>query len=341
MLSKVAKALSGNSSFNFQGPSTQSNPSDTPSGTNSQRTSPNPQQNGLYASLFNDKTVHGRTTIIQPPKPSKKQLEAKKKQQKRDRRLILIKESMETFENVNSLEIRTKINQELTIERHTLSPVISTITKSLTKNLIITTTDDYTAEFLLEHVDILARHLKFKEAKRDIAFHKVVCHGVSLQFDREDMPELIKTELATFNKSLNLNVVGKPYWLTSEEKRRSGQRAGSLVIAFATEEEATRARRNRLNIGGNSARVEILHAVLPTTQCSNCCGYGHLQQRCPKSSKCKFCAQNHHTREHSCDTCQTTGMHCTHTQSKCINCGEKHTADSSQCQARPIQHPEC
>jgi hypothetical protein len=79
------------------------------------------------------------------------------------------------------------------------------------------------------------------------------------------MPELIRNKITTFNKHLNLSIVRAPYWLTSEEKRRSGQRAGSLVIAFSTKEQARRARRERLNLGGTSVRTEELGSVLPTT----------------------------------------------------------------------------
>lgn len=341
ILSKVTKSMSGNNTLHFQPLTTQNTPP-----TNSQQTplegghtnlpqTSNNQQKGLYSSLFNDKSTHGSSRVIQPPKPSKKQLESKKKQQKRDKRLILIKESTESFENVNPLELRTNINAQFTADGHALSPVISTISKSMTKNLIITTTDDYSADLLIQNIDILAQHLKFKEAKRDTQFFKIVCHGVSLQFDRPDMPELIKNEITTFNKHLNLTIVGTPYWLTSEEKRRSGQRAGSLVIAFSTEEQARRARRERLNLGGTSVRTEELRSVLPTTQCSNCNGFGHLQQRCPKPTTCRFCAGRHHTRQHPCDICQTTGVPCLHTIYKCANCSESHAADNTDCDARP------
>ena len=341
ILAKVTKSMSGNNASNSQPFTTQNTPPansqpTAPEGghTNTQQSSNN-QQNRLYSSLFNDKTTHGPSRTIQPPKPTTKQQEAKKKQEKRNKRLILIKESTETFENVNPLELRTKINAQLKADRHALSPVISTISKSMTKNLIITTTDDYSADFLIQNTDILAQHLKFKEAKRDTPFFKIVCHGVSLQFDRPDMPELIKDEITTFNKHLNLTIVGTPYWLTSGEKRRSGQKAGSLVIAFSTEEQARRARRERLNLGGTSVRTEELRSVLPTTQCSNCNGFGHLQQRCPKPTTCRFCAGRHHTRQHPCDICQTTGVPCLHTIYKCANCSESHAADNTDCDARP------
>ena len=116
----------------------------------------------------------------------------------------------------------------------------------------------------------------------------LVCHRVLIGFDRIDMLDIIQTKLDTSNKPVKLKMVGTPYWLTSEEKRQSGQRATSLVIAFRTEEDANRAKRNRICLGSVTVRVEKLHAVLPTTQCNNCSSFGHIQQRCPKPSTCKF-----------------------------------------------------
>ena len=50
--------------------------------------------------------------------------------------------------------------------------------------------------------------------------------------------DLIKDEIRTFNKGLN--PVGTPYWLTPANKRPH-QLAGSVVVAFATLEEANKA----------------------------------------------------------------------------------------------------
>ena len=50
--------------------------------------------------------------------------------------------------------------------------------------------------------------------------------------------DLIVEEITTFNK--DLVPIGTPYWLTPSEKRLN-QRAGSIVVAFATANEASRA----------------------------------------------------------------------------------------------------
>ena len=78
---------------------------------------------------------------------------------------------------------------------------------------------------------------------------------------------LIIEEIKTFNK--DLVPIGIPYWLTSAEKRLN-QYAGSVVVAFATPEEANRAIQHRLYIAGTSVRVEKLYSTASTTQCQKC-----------------------------------------------------------------------
>ena len=80
---------------------------------------------------------------------------------------------------------------------------------------------------------------------------------------------MIIDEIRTFNKNLDLNPIGTPYWITSSE-RRPFQRVGSVAIAFSIEAEANRAIRNRLYIAGISVRVEKLFSTARTTQYSKC-----------------------------------------------------------------------
>jgi hypothetical protein len=125
--------------------------------------------------------------------------------------------------------------------------------------------------------------------------------------------------------------IGTPYWLTSEAKRMN-QLASSIVVAFATEGEATRAIRQRLYIGGASVRVEKLYSVAPTTQCGKCQGYGHLDSHCKKGPRCQLCSENHATPQHKCSTCSIKGARCPHLAPKCSNCKGAHTANSETCE---------
>jgi hypothetical protein len=141
--------------------------------------------------------------------------------------------------------------------------------------------------------------------------------------------DLIIEEIKTFNKGFN--PIGTPYWLTSPE-RRTSQRAGSVVVAFATKEEAKRAMKNRLYIAGISTRVEKYYSTAPTTQCTKCQGFGHLDSYCKKTASCRLCAEKHTTIQHYCTSCKTKGTKCLHLEPKCSNCKLAHTADFRQCE---------
>ena len=152
---------------------------------------------------------------------------------------------------------------------------------------------------------------------------------------------VIKDEILTFNKGLDLEPIGEPHWLTSREKRMDpNQLHGSIIISFRKEEDARKAIRNRLQIAGISARVEKLHSTSPLTQCTNCWGFGHLPQYCKRTPTCRICAKEHATQQHHCPTCQSAGKPCQHTTFKCANCGGSHSADSKRCELSPSHATE-
>lgn len=141
--------------------------------------------------------------------------------------------------------------------------------------------------------------------------------------------DLIKTEISTFNKGLE--PIGTPYWLTTAEKR-ANKRAGAIVVAFATEMEATSAIRNRLYIAGTSVKVEHYHSTAPSTQCQRCQGFGHKESYCKRQISCGLCSESHTTKQHACNVCHVTGAKCSHLAPKCSNCKEAHTANSKSCE---------
>ena len=141
--------------------------------------------------------------------------------------------------------------------------------------------------------------------------------------------DLVKEEIQVFNKGLN--PIGTPYWLTSASKRES-QLAGSIVVSFATEAEASRAIRQRVYIGGISARVDKLYTIAPSIQCSKCQGFGHLENLCRRRINCRLCSEPHATSQHICNICKAKGTKCPHLVPKCSNCKSSHTADYRQCE---------
>jgi len=111
-------------------------------------------------------------------------------------------------------------------------PVVASVTKSTTdnQNIVLTTTDAYTSDYLIANQAIWETLVPFELAQKDTPWYKVVIHGVpTADFNNSDGMTMIIDEIKTFNKGLN--PIGTPYWLSSAEKR-STQRAGSVAVAL-------------------------------------------------------------------------------------------------------------
>ena len=227
----------------------------------------------------------------------------------------------------SALAVRNRINNAFS-EKGIKEPVINTVTKSLGNNLILSTTQSFDSTFLLQHQDLWKPIVPHKAVQKDQIWYKVVCHGIPIA-DFEDNLEMVNSEIRTFNKGLS--PIGKPYWLTSKTAR-ANQRAGSVVVSFATLEEAQKAIKHRLYIAGISVRVQKYHTINQDTQCQNCQGFGHLTNRCKNGARCGLCAENHATSTHSCNSCATMAKSCLHLIPKCANCGKNHVASEKDCE---------
>jgi hypothetical protein len=252
------------------------------------------------------------------------------KNQKKPNRLILIKSPTGSNSTFSPLAVRNAFNKAFS-DKGVKGPVVATVSKTLSqKNIVITTTSTFSADFLLENRSIWEHVIAFQSAQKDEPWHKVVLHGVPItDFNTPTGMDLVVEEITTFNK--DLVPIGTPYWLTPLENRLV-QRAGSVVVAFATANEASRAIRHRLHIAGISVRVEKLYSTASSTQCSKCQGFGHLDTYCKRSPICRLCGELHTTQQHKCNTCSAKGSKCVHLVPKCTNCKEAHTADFKSCE---------
>lgn len=244
------------------------------------------------------------------------------------RRVILVQDPTKTY-NMSPLEVRNRINHAFAT--HSVKgPVVNLVARTNTKNIAINTTEEYTADFLLEKKEVWEHLIPHISAQKDQPWFKVVAHGIPLaDFNHESGMEMIKEEVETFNKGLH--PIGMPYWISTKDNRMV-KNAGSVAIAFATEQEANRAIQNRLFIAGISVRVSKFYSVAATTQCQNCQGFGHLDSYCRRLPICALCGDKHSTQQHLCSVCKTKGKTCTHLEFKCANCGGNHQASSKTCE---------
>ena len=162
----------------------------------------------------------------------------------------------------SAIVVRNAINKAFK-DKGVLEPVVASVSRSLNKNLVLTTTTSFTGTYLLEKKPIWENLVPCREAVKDEPWSKVVLHSVPIaDVDTPNGMDLVLEEIKTFNK--NLNPIGKPYWLTPIEKRQN-QLAGSIVVSFATDKEATLAIRKRVYIAGISARVKKYYTIAPST----------------------------------------------------------------------------
>lgn len=271
----------------------------------------------------------GRYNIAPGVGPSDQEMLAPKKSTKSpDRRLVLVLHTT-TQGLPTPREIRDKFNKEFAAKGYT-KPVISLVTESRTKkSIILTTTDQFDADFLLANKAIWEALLPIQRAAKDESWYKVVIHGLPIKdFNTEEGLLLIHDEIKTFN---GLTTVGTPFWLTHESKRNS-QLFGSIVVSFSNEADYKKALTKRMNIAGLGLRTEKLILTPKTYRCENCQQFGHLENRCKRPTICRVCADSHATPQHSCGTSGCLkGQACKHMEPKCANCGENHQASFKRC----------
>ena len=260
--------------------------------------------------------------------PSDRNLHPAQGKAKAARRVIFIQKA-DTNLDISPLKDRNLLNNAFAA-KGIKGPVVNLVSKTSSGNIAITTTEEYTADFFLEKKEIWEKIIPHEAVQKDQPWYKVVAHGIPLaDFNHESGMEMIKSEVMIFNKGLK--PIGLPHWISSEENRNKN-RAGSVAIAFATEEEANRAIRNRLYIAGISTRVTKYFTVAPTTQCLKCQAFGHLDNYCRREAKCGLCGEKHSTQQHYCSACKTKGKECKHLAPKCANCSEQHKSSSRTCQ---------
>lgn len=256
-----------------------------------------------------------------------------KKSQKEDlrkRQLVLITSEEDRNQPINSLALRNQINQKFATTAKTPKPVVASITKSHGKqNIILTTTEDFDADFLNKHKEVWKPLFKFTREQKIENWAQIVAHGVPFEpvFLGEDGATALKDEIETFN---DISVVGRVRWLS--KARRENQRSGSIVFAVASEEiRSAILKRHRITIAGGTAAVVKYLPATPSAQCGRCQRFGHATDSCRRTA-CRLCAAPHKTGEHQCSSCNTIGRPCEHTVAKCINCKGTHFANSKDCE---------
>lgn len=260
-------------------------------------------------------------------------------QRKKDlqkRQIILSTEDERKAEAICPLAQRNAINNALK-QQASSKPVIASVKLSAKKNIILTTTEDFTADFLLKHAESwkLAMQAPCTKVQKQENWAQVVAHGVYMHDSFLASTANLKEEIETFN---NITIKGNPRWLLKREKREiahtlpQAQRYASIVFAVESEEERQKLLRKRqISVAGRVVYLQKFQDITPKTQCYSCYKLGHNSEMC-RSRGCKFCNEPHFTKDHaSCTECKLIGRRCRHQKLCCRNCQKEHVATNKDC----------
>ena len=138
-----------------------------------------------------------------------------------DNRLVLIKSllydrasEMGTF---SPIQLRNAFNKAFA-DKGIQGPVVATVSRSLQRNIVVTTTPSFSASFLLEKKAIWEHVVPYKSAQIDTPWFKVIIHGIPIiEFDTTTGMQLVVNEIKTFNKGYS--PIETLYWLITASKR--------------------------------------------------------------------------------------------------------------------------
>jgi hypothetical protein len=230
-------------------------------------------------------------------------------------------------------QIRNAINFAFLTEKDIKSPVIASIRSSQSnQSLILTTMENFNSDFLYENESIwkeeVEKALNSKiQIEKEEKWGKMVIHHIPINlFDDPDTGlEDLQEEIEKYN---DISLKKLPIWLT---KNRENRKYASILLYTKTEKEADL---KYIRIAG--LQLKVFKYIDKTRnnqyiQCSNCQKWGHFANSCKKETKCRFCAENHHSSNHFCKDCNKYEEECLHIPVKCINCEENHSAYSEMC----------
>ena len=101
------------------------------------------------------------------------------------------------------MKTRDLINQELQKQLKLAidKPVLAIIIKSqLHQNIVLTITNNYNADFLIQHENIWSKSFTYSKMLKDFTWYKIVAHQIPTEiFNFAKGLDLLKQEIETFN----------------------------------------------------------------------------------------------------------------------------------------------
>ncbi|KAF2271223.1 uncharacterized protein EI97DRAFT_489984 [Westerdykella ornata] len=109
---------------------------------------------------------------------------AKRKEEKElflKRKLVLVTSKEDEGQEIGSLSLRNKINYCLLAVSTAKKPLVAAVSRSRDKqNIVLTTTEDYNADFLIKHKEKWQNLFRFNREQRVETWAQIVAYGVPL-----------------------------------------------------------------------------------------------------------------------------------------------------------------
>ena len=162
---------------------------------------------------------------------------------------------------------------------------------------------------------------------------KFLLHGVPTSASMEDVALSIQQSYPGV-----LKLAQTPRWLTTETNRQTSPKGMStMALSIAGRHTLQSLGYQYLYVCNSRCRLDRYLPYGPSSQCGNCCKFGHPTTLCQdKTPTCGVCGKEHATRFHPCPApdCRGGGR-CTHPPMRCVNCENSlHTSISPQCPSR-------
>ena len=207
------------------------------------------------------------------------------------------------------------------------------------QNLVLQTCTKTKGTDYLPYLDAIKAKIE-QEAKLQVTsiegeprWSKFLLHGVPISATMEDVAISIQQSYPGV-----LKLAQTPRWLTTESKQQtSGKGMSTVVLAIAGKHTLQSLGYQYLFVCNSRCRLDRYLPFGPSSQCGNCCKFGHPTTMCQdQKPTCGVCGKEHHTRYHPCPApdCKGGGR-CTHTPMHCVNCNNNlHTSIHPQCPTR-------
>ena len=157
------------------------------------------------------------------------------------------------------MKIRNQINQKLEkqLKLATNKSVLAVIIKSqIQQNVVLITTDNYNADFLIQHEKIWSKYFKYATTYKDFIWYKIIAHDILTNiFNCSKELDFLKQEIEIYNEMHSVAV----NWLSTSQNRQEKMHA-SAVIAFDSEKAAQKTLKKKFLIADISIKIAVFEA---------------------------------------------------------------------------------